>query len=1069
MAKGLKFSIFDEYWDGTSIPFTNVIKGPNGRYNATCNTGDTDLDGRYFYNNKEYSSSSSVPTGTVSGGSTVYSTSYSAISVSEFNFGRYVISAGTGGTVSVNSDVYNHPGGSFTVGQGQSLTFGVIYDFSVTAQPVDGYYFTGWSDGEKSASRSWHWDTTDKNLTAQFSLKPTLTVSATTGGTVSTSGFVNGGRVDPDRNYSMTATPADRYKFAGWYIDGGLVSTSTTYTVHVGTSNVLVQARFSLEYHPVSVEVSSTSPSGSGGVKMYIDDAEAPNGTEVREGNFVRVVATPTLNYKFSHWLIDGTAIYQQDYTFAVQSYMSASVVCAAVFVEKIAYGVTITKENPAMGSISLSDAERTYQESDDVIEMTGHDGVAYTATATVHHAPSLSGNELNMLDGWFVNNVRVSTRLTYQFTEYAQNGVIADKNIVAKFRAKDLYPISVNIPLASQNPGSVTISPSADAIVGGVMKWLEGTVTLTATVNDGWKVDNWNVIATDGSGKGFVSQGVKAADGTYKLNFTLDFAARVTVNFARIPCSVFCTIDPASFAAHHGNQATAEAVGGGSTDGLVYNDRVTFKAIAGSSDYQFDAWYSGGDKVYTYLDGDNLTRITTDQTVPGATLAPAVFTFSLNGDVSLVAKFKALVTLSVSSTASAHGTVSINGTSSATSVSEWITLGTVCEIGASPSDAESFFGAWYLPSDTSFSNPLDYIGQTDSLTVQNTTHYVARFVSEADALFVALRNIDNDTGDGNPDLGQLGFSDYTEEIDWATFSSRTGITEPVSGATRYFKFSGAIRTTLTASPTAGRGFDHWERSVIEDGEIGVGARIGNTSALSTVVNQSYVFSAFWGDPRPVNVTVLFGNGFTSTNGSLKLEGIAMADPSVSERTETDSYIRDVYYQGDIVRIGADIKNGYLFAGWFYDAQCEIPIQPYTAEDGTVYTYEDQEYVFEVSAPISFYAKFVEDTDAIYAWDASDRYKRLRWKSKVYVGSRPFNMVGFRVDANKYPVVFSVEMFSAPDNSAIPTGVATIGVNNDRSRRLPRIRQERFMQVLVEGDDEIDCVNISTSMEGLAI
>ena len=64
----------------------------------------------------------------------------------------------------------------------------------------------------------------------------------------------------------------------------------------------------------------------------------------------------------------------------------------------------------------------------------------------------------------------------------------------------------------------------------------------------------------------------------------------------------------------------------------------------------------------------------------------------------------------------------------------------------------------------------------------------------------------------------------------------------------------------------------------------------------------------------------------------------------------------------------------------------------------------------------------------------------------------------------------TVDMFSAPDVNAKPTASTTLtNIADQDARRLPVRRMERYMQVQIKANVEIDALLVGTSMEGIAL
>jgi hypothetical protein len=110
----------------------------------------------------------------------------------------------------------------------------------------------------------------------------TLTVSATEGGTVSTSG----GTYNQGTQVTITATANDGYRFTGWE---GNISTSESLTITLN-SNQTLQALF--ELIPIYTLTVATSEGGT----------VSTEGGEYEEGTEVTITATPDQGYEFVGW-----------------------------------------------------------------------------------------------------------------------------------------------------------------------------------------------------------------------------------------------------------------------------------------------------------------------------------------------------------------------------------------------------------------------------------------------------------------------------------------------------------------------------------------------------------------------------------------------------------------------------------------------------------------------------------------------------------------------------------------------------------------------------------------------
>lgn len=948
----------------------------------------------------------------------------------------------TGGTVSPSSG---------TVRKGTQVKF--------TVTPNANYVFDGWSDGNKSNPRTVTINS-NLNLSASCHYKPLLTVNSqnTSQGTASCS---TAGRVEPNTEHTLTATPKSNYRFIGWYSNAQLVSTDNPAKIRVGSVDVTYQARFASTQHTVNVSFASGS-SGKGTAKLYVNGVEKPSGTVLTEGTVFEVVATPGDEYNFAQWSIGGVNQYTSTVPHEVNSADPATINCVASFSDRNPYEIGITKLNPSLGTVQLKQGDRTWDEQDGAITATGRSGLLYTAKAIVNSATSLTGKLLNKFTGWYRNNMLVSSQPEYQFSQGAniQTETLQALHFVARFDPKALYRAVLNIPVSAG--GTCVIEPVPD--VPSPDRWLEGTITAVATPNTGYYVGSFNVSDLDYGPNGHVIAPQKDNDGNFRDSFTLNYNARITVNFLKIPCTPHVRVHEKSMMAGAGLASVRSTAQGGSTDGMVYGDIAIFEATPNLG-FQFGGWYlengdpapdatvieSGISHTYRYTDAEYRTALT--------------------GDLTLIARFKSQIILGIAATQNAHGTIRLDDASATSgTLNKWVLIGETVRIQAVPQTPNvDFFGSWFQYTDTAFTNPLE-LSADETFEVAGGVHYVARFISSADALFVALCDIDNDTGEGDATLGALRMMTAgsapveVERTDEATFLRRTGLSSAPDGAVAYYTLVGTSRVTLEASPTAGRGFVKWTKESIIGGAATGEADMGQVANVSIVVNRHFIYRAYWGDPKPVRIVTHFANGSNIVNGNLKLDGVTVVDDTIQDKTETEIETSATYTQGDVVKIAVDIKNGYLFAGWFYDPECENPVRD-SVVDGVTYTHLDAEYVFAVSSPVTICAKFVEDADAIYKWEGSSERKMAEWESKQYIGAVPFDPSAVRVEALKYPVTVGVGMYSSP--LAAPTKVKIVHVENERGRRLKIGRPERYVNVRVSSNGEVDSVVVATSMEGL--
>ncbi len=156
------------------------------------------------------------------------------------------------------------------------------------------------------------------------------------------------------------------------------------------------------------------------------------------------------------------------------------------------------------------------------------------------------------------------------------------------------------------------------------------------------------------------------------------------------------------------------------------------------------------------------------------------------------------------------------------------------------------------------------------------------------------------------------------------------------------------------------------------------------------------------------------------------------------------------------VTLSAIPANGYVFSGWFASA----------AATGTADS-TSSSYTITVATTLTLYAKFVQDSDAIYKWQGDSVNKMLSWRSKRYVATKPFNPVCAKVFSGVYPAALNLFMSGPPDSPSLTPTVA-VSARNQNGFRLPMARPEKYMEIEVQVSGEVTEVVVSTSMGGLA-
>lgn len=268
--------------------------------------------------------------------------------------------------------------------------------------------------------------------------------------------------------------------------------------------------------------------------------------------------------------------------------------------------------------------------------------------------------------------------------------------------------------------------------------------------------------------------------------------------------------------------------------------------------------------------------------------------------------------------------------------------------------------------------------------------------------------------------------------------------------------------TTLTtidfSADNVGQNFRYFSMKAPGDD----GAQPADADILTYEDNANFLLSqsattvyAYYGTASQVKISVAYARLSDSMMGT-----IAIASSTDGDAVIADDGLSATVMQGKTFTAQATAFNGYKFVGWFKLATALGDPDATTARAS-----------FVVRSAATFYAKFAKDTNMVCEWEGSATNKALVWKSKTYESSKPFNPAACRVDALGYAakslLELTVAMFSAPDAEATATTTLTNIASQD-ARRLPIRRQERYMQVGVKANVEVDALLVGTSMGGLA-
>lgn len=937
--------------------------------------------------------------------------------------------AGNCYTVTVAAGANGTATGGGTVLSGGSVT--------ATATPNAHYAFTAWSDGNTTAARTVTNVTADATLTASFAQDEWRLYAATessTKGTVALSGWTTGSYFEAGVTKSATATPKTGYRFLGWYRTGQTLpdySTETAGLLTYSGADTTYTAKFA------ATKFALTVSAGAGGAA-----ASTPaSGTMVEEGTVVTITATPAYNYVFASW--SGISGAGADYSFYMPS---VAVSTTANFTVRPSFAIAVTKENGTLGTVALTSATApSVAETEGAISATGYTNVKYTLTATV------SDTVFNMFSGWYSGETLVSSELAYTFTLTAAAAV----SLVAKFAARPAYTIETRVSdgsATSWNIGNAAYDAGCRIQTDRAIdlqtpdRWLAGSITFTAAAASGWQIAGWYIADADG-----VATGTLVDSGENPVTFTLAYNAVVTANFTRIPQTATAALQP--YGDPRGDASVAYGGVSGASVSVPYGESAEFSATADAG-YIFAGWFAG------YPDA-----------TPISTANP--YSVAVTANTTLMAKFKATVTVTAAhgGTADSTGTVNIalntgnvptnpGATDSRQVLVMWGV--TIYAIGT----AGSVFDAWYLTSDTGFENPLSgYSAEQNILTVTENMALTARFVgaSDIETRYLAILNYDNNEAEYSPLLGILASSGGTEitQSAWEEFTGTPASTGSGTAGNKFYTFTGSVSTTLSALPNSALGFLQWRSSYLipivptpETGNPQFTASspvvIGTSPSITFVTNRHYIVTADWGAPVAVDVSVRYADGCDESNGGFTVT------PVTAERIAVQGGVTDQYVQGSAVTMTADVGNGYEFAGWYYDRAATSLASALPS------------FTHTVIAPAEFYAKFKQDSDAIYLWEGGTENKKFFWRSKRYKATNPFNPAAAMVYGDAYPVTLNLYMSSSPDAPATTVATVAVAARNQNGFRLPAARSEKYLEIEVGSTADVSEVTVSTSMGGLS-
>ncbi|MBQ4507449.1 MAG: InlB B-repeat-containing protein [Paludibacteraceae bacterium] len=347
--------------------------------------------------------------------------------------------------------------------------------FSYTAPDIDGYTFTGWSDGNTNKTRTFY--TCDIVITAEYEVAATprtITITPTTNGTVTvTDGGSNSITSNGSNNVSMnindgteltvTYNPASHYHFASW-ANGTPTLSNSKFTV---SGDATIGATFEED---AKYTVNITTPK-NGTISVMNGSTSVSDGNKVYAGTVLTVTATGDTenHYEFKSWKEGTPALTNNQFT------LNSDVTIGANFgLEEY--------------TISFYNGENLLSSS----------SAAYGSTPVQPATPTkIVGDDEYAFEGWS------KTQDGAVVANWAENAkVTGNQNYYAKFSSTAVTKYTITVG-ALTNCKSMTLTCDGNTIEvpaeGGAYKYAVGKeIVVDAIPARGYHFEEWDGDASE-------------------------------------------------------------------------------------------------------------------------------------------------------------------------------------------------------------------------------------------------------------------------------------------------------------------------------------------------------------------------------------------------------------------------------------------------------------------------------------------------------------------------------------------------------------------------------------------
>ncbi|WP_299990705.1 InlB B-repeat-containing protein, partial [uncultured Pontibacter sp.] len=446
---------------------------------------------------------------------------------------------------------------------------------TLTATAADGYRFTGWG-GDASGSVNPLQLTMDahKTISATFEAIPpimyALSINQPDNGSISAvpsaPTYVAGTVV------TLTASPADGYRFVGWKGDATGINLTTTVTMD---TDKVVSATF--EVIPPTMYALTLPQPENGSI------AAEPSAPSHEAGTVVTLTATPASGYRFTGWTGDASGTET-----STTVTMDADKTVSATFevIPPIMYALTITQ--PTGGSIAADPLAATY-EAGTIVTLTATPANGYRFVRWTGDAMST----LSPLKLTVDSNKEVSA--TFEAIP-APGPQVTSFTLVSAHTEQDLFQLADGSAIVLSQLSSTKLNIRANtspSTVGSVKVELTGAQFRNYTDN----AAPYALFGDDGRGNYYYGNWNPPATGTYTLRAT-PYSGSNGTGTAGTPLTItFTVVDRESPGTQYA--LSVSTVGGGTVarapeqDAYAAGTVVTLTATP-QAGFRFAGW-SGG------------------------------------------------------------------------------------------------------------------------------------------------------------------------------------------------------------------------------------------------------------------------------------------------------------------------------------------------------------------------------------------------------------------------------------------------------------------------------------------